>query len=305
MMLGEYLAFRYAKNVLLIDMDAQANLSYCMVPEASIQEQQRTGTTVYHLFRHALLGGRPDIQQYLTKPPLVVSNIARSSMNQPNTNIHMVVSTPSVAQLDEELLNMWEEGRTMPKRLRHALTEALEPVMDRYHYILIDCPPGLSLFSSTALMVSHYFVSPIIPEPLSLQGVELVKDRAQELKTREGSQVEFAGVILNIVKHYRNTHQRVSERLYTTEVEKYQPFRYWLPDNERIRKLGEFDPDEQGTWALGIDQKFPSIYAKYSLPYRLTNPSSGPLSRKDEEGSEYRLEERIARLVEEFQERCR
>lgn len=45
--------------------------------------------------------------------------------------------------------------------------------------------------------------------------------------------------------------------------------------------------------------------AKYSLTYRLTNPSSGSLSRKDEEGSEYRLEERIARLVEEFQERCR
>lgn len=29
MLLGEYLAFRHSKSVLLIDMDAQANLSYC------------------------------------------------------------------------------------------------------------------------------------------------------------------------------------------------------------------------------------------------------------------------------------
>ena len=45
MMIGESLAFRPAENVLLIDMDAQANLSYCMVPEQLIQAQDRAGRT--------------------------------------------------------------------------------------------------------------------------------------------------------------------------------------------------------------------------------------------------------------------
>lgn len=113
MMLGEYLAFRYAQNVLLIDMDAQANLSYCMVPESQISIQEREGRTTYHLFREALNGNFLDIGDFITQPPLVVSNIARSSMNSYGTNIHMVISTPSVAQLDEDLLELWENNKPM------------------------------------------------------------------------------------------------------------------------------------------------------------------------------------------------
>ena len=45
MMLGEYLSFAHKKNVLLIYMDAQANLSYCMVPTSQIPTQEDAGRT--------------------------------------------------------------------------------------------------------------------------------------------------------------------------------------------------------------------------------------------------------------------
>lgn len=303
MMLGEVLAFRCAKNVLLIDMDAQANLSYCMVPEDSIQTQERNGRTTYHLLRAALEGRSIDLDRFVTEPPLVVSNIARGGMATPGTRIDMVVSTPSVAQLDEDLLRLWEANQPVPSELRNALAVALMPVADRYHYVLIDCPPGLSVFSSAALVASHYFVSPVIPEPLSLTGVNLVRRRARELNNAGRSNVEFKGMILNIVKHYRKTHQSVSERLYSERSE-YEPFDWWLPDNERLRRLGEFDPEFEGAWATGMSSKFPSVHAKYAVSYSLTNPQSGLLSRKNVEGPKYRLEERLFRLAEELQERC-
>ena len=44
MLLGEFLAFRHSQNVLLVDMDAQANLSYCMVSRAP-DSKARTGWT--------------------------------------------------------------------------------------------------------------------------------------------------------------------------------------------------------------------------------------------------------------------
>ena len=67
MILGEYLAFRYSHNVLLIDMDAQANLSYCMLPERAIQTQEREGRTVYHLFQDAFRGEHLDISDYIIR----------------------------------------------------------------------------------------------------------------------------------------------------------------------------------------------------------------------------------------------
>ena len=224
-------------------------------------------------------------------------------MRTSGTYIHMVVSVPDVAQLDEKLIRLWEAGQEMPQQVRQTLLRAIEPALDRYDYILIDCPPGLSLFSSAALIASDYYVSPIIPEPLSLRGVELVRDR-QEGLMEYGAKAEFKGVILNVVKHYRNTHSRVSEEVYSNARGEYYPFDYWLPDSERLRTIGEYDLDVKGEWAVGSESKFSGIHDKYGLSYRLTNPGAGSLNRQEAEGRKYRLEDRIYSLVEEFLERC-
>ena len=301
MILGEFLAFRHSKNVLLIDMDAQANLSYCMVPEHQIVRQRDGGRTAYHLLQKGFYSDQHDIRDYIAEPPLVVSNIARFGRD---TDIHMVISTPDVAQLDENLLNLWDKRHPMPQQIRQTLLRAIEPALDRYDYILIDCPPGLSLFSSAALIASDYYVSPIIPEPLSLQGVNLVQDRQAQLRQRHGAKAEFKGVILNIVKHYRKTHSRVSEEVYDTNRSDYDPFEYWLPDNEWLRKIGEYDPDVQGNWAMGREHKFPTLDNKYGPSHWLRNPVDGSLNRQETEGREYRLGERISNLVDEFLQRC-
>ena len=304
MLLGEFLAFRHSKNVLLIDMDAQGNLSFCMVPSPQIQEQALERRTAYHLLRAGFEEGDLDIRDYITRPPLVVSNIARSSMATYGTTVHMVVSTPDVAQLDSDLLDLWADGRPMPQQVRRTILRAIEPVLDQYDYVLIDCPPGLSIFSSAALLASDYYVAPIIPEPLSLQGVRLVQQRQAQLRQMYDAKAEFKGVILNVVKHYRNTHSRVSEAVYSDHRDRFQPFDNWLPDNERIRTLGEYDPDLQGQWALGAEHKFSHVGDKYGLSYPLSNPDSGRLNRQRIEGKKYRLMDRMSNLVQEFMERC-
>ena len=304
MLLGEFLAFRHSKNVLLIDLDAQANLSYCMVPSHQIPRLFNEGQTAYHLLRAGFESIDLDIQDYITQPPLIVSNIARSLVSTPGANLHMVVSTPNVAQLDEDLMSLWADGKSMPQHLRQTLVQAIEPALAKYDYILIDCPPGLSLFSSTALIASDYYVSPIIPEPLSLQGVQLVQDRQAQLRERDNAKAEFAGVILNIVKHYRNTHSKVAEDIYSNRTLQYAPFDYWLPDNERLRRLGEYDPDLEGSWAMGAEHKFHTIRDKYAISYPLSNPNEGSLNRQDTEGRRYRLYDRLDNLVNEFIERC-
>jgi len=308
MILAEYLSFRFRKRVLLIDMDAQANLSYIMVPYRWIEAQEKKN--IYHFFQSSLSGQPRPIADFVARPPLMVSNINRvfrADLNRSEQTLDMVISTPSVAQLEEDLLKLWEAKKPMPANLRFALKEGLDQVQDQYDLVLIDCPPGLSLFTSTALIASDFFVSPIIPEPLSLEGVRLAQDRARELGREYGCKVEFAGIILNIVKHYRRQHQITALEIYGARSSLLKPFLFWLPDNERLRGLGEFEIDEERIrdgWAAGVDNKFWSVYSKYSVGYLLTNPSTGSLSQmRQVEGDKYRLHERIERLVEEFANR--
>lgn len=307
MIIAEFLVFRYYKRVLLIDMDAQGNLTYCMVPEDNIQQQRKSGRTVYHLLREALNGGHKSLGAFVTDPPLVVSNIQRASLPHPHDRhvLHMVISIPDVAQLDDELIQMWEDGKPIPRGIRQSLRDSVESVRRDYDFVILDCPPGLSVFSSTALVASDLFISPVIPEPLSLQGVELVTKRAAELN-RRGADVQFGGIVLNIVKHYRNTHRKWSELIYGEDSAALQPYRWWIPDNERLRKLGEFDPDVRDATARRdqFDPKFGSVREKYDSQGTLANPSEGALARGDTEGKRYRIVERLERLTEEFLERC-
>jgi len=110
MILSEYLTFRFGKRVLLIDMDAQANLSYIMVPYRWIRQQEDNHRTIYHFFKSALSGQLGAFSDFVARPPLIVSNIARNfdaALNRSRETLDMVISTPGVAQLDEDLLKLW------------------------------------------------------------------------------------------------------------------------------------------------------------------------------------------------------
>ena len=302
MMVSEYLYFRFGKKVLAIDIDSQANLTTAMVPSERISALYSASRTVYHLFLAALTGGAT-LLDVVAEPPLIVSNISRG-LTPTGAALDMVISVPDLAQLDEDMLAMWESQEPAPQRFRYVLTEALEPALPRYDVIIIDCPPGLSVLTSNALVASDFYVSPLIPEPLSRLGIDLVRRRVQGLNDREGLNIQFVGSILNKVMYYRRSHGIEAPKLYGAQVgntapipkEQYNPFHFWVPDAESMRKLGDYENED-----LGVG-KFNSINEKYrSAPLR-NNPGHF-LSRDQEEGNRYNLFDRLDHVVQEFAER--
>lgn len=135
MLLGEYLAFQFHKRVLLIDMDAQANLSYLMVPLQRIESQRTNHRTIYDFFKSAMLGQQAAFDNFVARPPLIVSNINnpwRTAEKRPTETLDMVISVPAVAQLDQELLDLWKKKQPMPQDLEHSLRKGLASVEEQY-----------------------------------------------------------------------------------------------------------------------------------------------------------------------------
>lgn len=316
--IGEVLAFAKNRKVLLIDLDSQTNLTSSIVSEPVYTEYKKKGS-IYHLFKNLLPPIRDDEQESqetfkgwdLRKaivPPEKCSNIYN------NTNLSAILSYPDLGQFDELLadaLGDCREGKnTSPsitikvKDWRMLLKNRLEELRSQYDYILIDCPPSLSLFTSNALVASDYFVTPIAPEFLSIKGLELIHKRlgtlTQRMELKGIKKVEFAGCMVNKIDIRRGDHKKLCEgTIYGNDKGKFKPFTYWIGDLKPMYLITDFRyPLEQK------GRKWNSVEEKYNIGSEYRNPPTGKLHIPNE-GADYNLYIRLNHLADEFIGRCK
>jgi chromosome partitioning protein len=222
---------------------------------------EQTGRTVYHMFASALKGTAWDVRAAINKD---CSNILG------NTHLHNLVSSPILGQLEEDMLTMLEKGTRLNISFREILKGHLDEIRDEYEYIFIDCPPSLSPVTSNAVVASDYFVVPIIPEELSLQGIELIQNRVAALRSAYPYvQVDFLGSIMNRVDiRRRRDHLRLAEDIATSSASRFQPFDHWLGDWKPLYIVSDFGYYQHEDWTNG----WPGWIHKYGRGVRRTNP---------------------------------
>lgn len=79
------------------------------------------------------------------------------------------------------------------------LLEAVAPVRNTYDFIVCDCSPSLSTLSVNALVASDYYIVPIIPQYLALEGLISLLDAVDRIKKGIGLQTVLLGIVINMV----------------------------------------------------------------------------------------------------------
>lgn len=93
------------------------------------------------------------------------------------------------------------------------LKEALDPIKDKYDYILIDCSPSLNMLTTNALSCADGVIIPTLPEMLSIKGLEQLLQTIVSVKKRLNSALEVYGILVNMSDLRTNYHKDVLDSL--------------------------------------------------------------------------------------------
>lgn len=154
------------QNVLLVDLDSQASLTISVGLEPL--EMSRT------------------IVDMLKKD----SKTAEQCTIQVKKNLDIIPSIIDLAPMEMELL-----ARASREKI---LDRALKPVKGKYDFILIDCPPQLSILTINALSCADGVLIPVKTDYLAYRGLTQLQDSVREVQDLINPRLQILGVVATL-----------------------------------------------------------------------------------------------------------
>ncbi|WP_112182590.1 MULTISPECIES: ParA family protein [Paraliobacillus] len=158
-------------------------------------------------------------------------------------NLDVIPATIQLSGAEIELVP------TISREVR--LKKALEPVVDQYDYIIIDCPPSLGLLTINALTAADSVLIPVQCEYYALEGLSQLLNTIRLVQKHLNKQLMIEGVLLTMLDARTNLGIQVID-----EVKKYfqdKVYRSVIPRNVRLGEAPShgkpiilYDPKSRG-----------------------------------------------------------
>src|SRR4030043_417236 len=162
---AEMLAQEHRKHVLLIDLDPQTNATVTLISEEKWAEMDKDGRTISQLFDDRL---NPQNTPKFDIEKAIENRV--STINDGIPRLDLLASSIRLIDLQDRIPMIALSGNFTANPLE-ILRVALQPVLDRYDYIIIDCPPSLGTVTKNGLRISTGYVIPTIPDIVSTWGI--------------------------------------------------------------------------------------------------------------------------------------
>ncbi|SDP83093.1 ParA family protein [Desulforhopalus singaporensis] len=209
------------KKVLLVDSDPQGNAS--SGTGINIRE------TRIHLY-HAYTGG-------FTGPDVRIQTGSK--------NLDVIPSNIDLVAAEIEMISI--------NNREQRLKEILNPLLQDYEFIIIDCPPSLGLLTINALTASHSVLIPMQCEYFAMEGLAQLVSTIRSVKKSLNKNLFIEGLVLTMFdRRNKLTHQ------VATEIKSHfnnQVFKTVIPRNVRLSECPShgktiLDYDKSSTGAL-------------------------------------------------------
>lgn len=145
-------------------------------------------------------------------------------------NFYLCPCSPELAGAEVELVNM--ENRE--KKLR----EALAPIRNQFHFILIDCPPSLGFLTINALTAADTILIPVQCEFFCMEGIPALLNTFDKVRAYFNPQLSLEGILLTMYDERTNLSRQVAEEV--RKSLKQVVFQVVIPRSVRLAEAPSF-----------------------------------------------------------------
>ena len=210
------------KKVLAIDMDPQGNMSSGLGVDKNEVEK-----TIYEL-----IIGKCKIEGCICKEPIE------------NLSVDVLPSSIDLSAAEIELIGVDNK--------EYILRDEVEKIKDNYDFIIIDCPPALSMLTINAMTTSDSVIVPIQCEYYALEGLSQLMHTIELVQDRLNPKLEMEGVVFTMYDARTNLSLQVVENVEDNLNQNI--YKTIIPRNVRLAEapsyglpINLYDPKSKGT----------------------------------------------------------
>ena len=159
------------KKILVIDLDPQGNATTGL----GLSNTASSDTTIY-----SVLNGNKKISEVIQKTSFENLNLITSNVDLSGLEVETAGDSRRAFKLKDELTSILNDSRAL------------------YDYILIDCPPSLSLLTIMALVASDALVVPLQTEFFALEGLTQLMKTIERIKNNLNPELSIRGILLTM-----------------------------------------------------------------------------------------------------------
>lgn len=226
--LAHFLSERDNLKVLIVDIDPQFNSTQCLFSGSEyVQYLKQNKDTIVNIFDDSVKSKLSTVKGTQKEDAKELKDIEPYHFSE---NLHILPGNLELYKLD------MASGTGREMRLKQYLREINKK--NNYDFVLIDTPPTPSVWMTSALIASQYYLIPVKPDPISFVGIDLLENIIEQKRDSYDLSIKCIGLVMTMIDRIDSTIFR-DAKAYVKRNKKWAPllFKKHLPKRSEIAKL--------------------------------------------------------------------
>ena len=226
-----------SKKILVIDLDPQGNATTGL----GQSNEDSSDKTIY-----SVLNGRKKISEVICKTSFENLDLISSNVDLSGLEVETAGDNRRAFILKEQIMAYLKDSKAS------------------YDYVLIDCPPSLSLLTIMALVASNSLVVPLQAEFFALEGLTQLMKTIERIKTNLNPELIIKGILLTMYDKRNKLSSEVEKE--AREYFKDKVYQTIVPRNVRLSEA-----PSHGVPVLIYDKSCPGSRSYFSFTEEFLN----------------------------------